>query len=51
MDSAPCAMDLVPTISDGDDDDRPDFDGFAAAFAETKKFHEAPGIKTKCLGV
>ena len=43
-------MDVVPVPSDGDDD-RPDFHGFAAAFAETKKFHEAPGIKTKCLPV
>ena len=41
MDSSPRAMAVVPY----DDDDRPDFHGFAAAFAGTKKFHEAAGIK------
>ena len=40
MVSSPRAMDVVPY----DDDDRPDFHGFAAAFAGTKKFHEVAGI-------
>lgn len=40
MDSSPRAMAVVPC----DDDDRPDFHGFAAAFAGTKKFHEVAGI-------
>lgn len=46
--ASPCAMAVVPH---DDDDDHPDFHAFAAAFAGTKKFHEAAGIKikTKCL--